>query len=126
MKNKYEIIGNKVAIHLNSGRYITYVSLPDLEKVDLFPRTWTANTHAGNKIYVVAEMGKSNPKLRLHRWILNPPAGMFVDHINGDTLDNTRENLSIVTPQENAHNRGASYNSTTKHKNVYQSGKGLK
>lgn len=41
----------------------------------------------------------------LHRMLLNPAAGMFVDHINGDSLDNRRCNLRVCTPEQNAQNR---------------------
>jgi hypothetical protein len=40
-----------------------------------------------------------------HRFILNPPAGMVVDHIDGDGLNNTRENLRICTNTENIRNQ---------------------
>jgi hypothetical protein len=43
-------------------------------------------------------------RIKMHRLIMNAPEGMHVDHINGDGLDNRRENLRIVTAQENQFN----------------------
>ena len=43
---------------------------------------------------------------RLHRIIVREvPPDHVVDHRNGDTFDNRRINLRVVTPQENADNR---------------------
>jgi hypothetical protein len=50
----------------------------------------------------------------------------YIDHINNTKIDNTRENLRIVTPSENARNKLKSKNSTSKYygvskiKNLYQ------
>jgi len=44
--------------------------------------------------------------LKMHRIILNAPAGMEVDHINGDGLDNRRCNLRLATRAQNSVNRG--------------------
>ena len=42
----------------------------------------------------------------LHRFLTSCPAGLQVDHRNGDTLDNRRRNLEIVTPATNCQRRG--------------------
>lgn len=44
-------------------------------------------------------------KLYIHRLVMGEvPRNMVVDHINGDTLDNRKINLRIVTPSENIKN----------------------
>jgi hypothetical protein len=40
----------------------------------------------------------------LHRVITGAPAGLVVDHINGDTLDNRDENLRVCTHVQNLAN----------------------
>lgn len=44
-------------------------------------------------------------KYRLHRYLLNAPKGLVVDHINGDTKDNRIKNLRLCTQKENLQNR---------------------
>lgn len=43
----------------------------------------------------------------LHRFLVGAPAGMHVDHRNGDRRDNRRENLRVCTHAENHRNRRA-------------------
>ena len=40
----------------------------------------------------------------MHRFIMNPPSDMQVDHINGDGLDNRRVNLRVCTQSQNLKN----------------------
>jgi HNH endonuclease len=48
---------------------------------------------------------KGPKSMRLHRFLLDVPSGMEVDHINGNKLDNRRKNLRIVTRRTNAQNQ---------------------
>lgn len=59
------------------------------------------------KWYVVRPplYGKYKREQYLHRLIAVAASGQIVDHINGDTLDNRRENLRIVNVTQNARNR---------------------
>ena len=55
---------------------------------------------------------------KMHRLILNAEDGMHVDHINGDGLDNRRENLRLVTPQQNQANSRKRSKMTSRFKGV--------
>jgi hypothetical protein len=58
--------------------------------------------------------------IRMHRLIMNAPAGVEVDHINGDTLDNRKSNLRFATRLEQSRNTGMRKNNTTGFKGVSQ------
>jgi hypothetical protein len=52
-----------------------------------------------------AQTGGFRPPMRLHRFLLRAPAGVQIDHINGDGLDNRLENLRFCNMAQNSHNR---------------------
>ena len=85
-----------------NGKPYRYGYLVDRVQVDpedswlLDAYNWSINAHTDRLFYV-----KSSYGLKLHRLIANAPPGMVVDHINGDTLDNRRENLRVCTNAEN-------------------------
>ena len=41
----------------------------------------------------------------MHRLIMGDPRGIYIDHVNHNTLDNRRENLRLATNQENQRNQ---------------------
>lgn len=57
--------------------------------------------------------------IRMHREIMRPKLTLFVDHINGDTLDNRRRNLRIVTHKQNCINRSIRKDNSTGVKGVH-------
>jgi hypothetical protein len=66
--------------------------------------------------------------VRLPRFILDAPRDRVVDHINGDGLDNTRDNLRLATQAQNSRNRKISKTSSSGYKGVFlgTSGRGWK
>lgn len=54
-----------------------------------------------------------NKKILLHRLIMDCPDNMVVDHINHDVSDNRKNNLRIVTHQQNMTNLKKSKNNTS-------------
>jgi hypothetical protein len=56
-------------------------------------------------------------KKYIHRLIMNEPKG-FIDHINGNGLDNRKTNLRIVNAEQNARNSNKPNTNSTGYKGV--------
>lgn len=111
MKNNYRIEGDKAYIEVfcKDKCMETVVDLADLEKVKSHEGRWYAWYSKDNDAYYVCGWKKQeNGKLKtfyLHRFLYDEPKGMLIDHINHNTLDNTRKNTRVVTVMENQNNR---------------------
>lgn len=55
----------------------------------------------------------------MHRYLKNAPKGVWVDHINGNGLDNRLCNLRFATPSQNQANRRKAQNTSSQFKGVY-------
>lgn len=56
--------------------------------------------------------------VRMHRYLMQPPDGMDVDHINRNKLDNRRSNLRVATRSQNMFNTGLRSTNSSGHKGI--------
>ena len=100
----------------NRARRELYTLVDD----DDFERFQQYRWRPNSKGYVIRSFTVEGKEIvvSLHREILKPPAGLVVDHVNRDKLDNRRINLRVLTVAENAMNRGLFKNNTTQAKGV--------
>jgi hypothetical protein len=91
--------GNVVEVKLSRGM-VTIIDATDADVVN--KHKWYA--HRGNTTFYARCGGGLQKAVLLHRMILEVPHGLYVDHINGDGLDNRRENLRLCTTSQNKHN----------------------
>lgn len=80
---------------------------------------WTLRPHR-NTIYLCRREGPRGGALTIHfhREIIAAPAGVWVDHANGDGLDARRGNLRLATRQQNSHNTGQPRTATNEYLGV--------
>jgi hypothetical protein len=76
---------------------------------------WRATT--GRKPY--ACFARTDNVIYMHRLIMNPPKGLFVDHVNGNSLDYRRSDLRNCTKAQNAWNQPA-LGGTSRFKGVHR------
>lgn len=78
----------------------------DAERVLLHKWSYTRGADPLGPRYANAELFVNGRRkfIKLHRYIMNAPDGVLVDHINGDTLDNRKSNLRFVTDAQNVYN----------------------
>lgn len=91
-------------IEIFDSKHNSYEFIIDEEDKCIFDE-WDAKVrHNGSdKLYI--ELKKTEGPIRMityyHRYLLNCPEDMVVDHINSDTFDNRKENLRICSQQQN-------------------------
>ena len=105
--NLYEIFDEYTILRIKyKDEYVDcYIDTEDLAFVQ--EKHWRAS-HKKNKIYIVTgKAGKQdNPLTYLHNYIMHytPVPQKEVDHIDGNSCNNRKANLRIVSRQENIDN----------------------
>ena len=75
---------------------------------------WTNKKYGGKQEYATTGCRSKS----IHRLVMDAPKGMVIDHINGNGLDNRKENLRICTHSENAMNQRLKSHSVSGYKGV--------
>lgn len=112
--NRYREKDNKVYIQLTKNKE----AIIDKEDYDLIKNYHWHAVKSGNVYYASTRDSKNNNcNLRMHQLIMNHKN---IDHINGDGLNNCRENLRIASQQENSFNQRPRKDSKTGFKGVHK------
>lgn len=108
-------------IPLTQGKF-ALVDDDDFERVSQFK--WNA-CHKRHTWY--AHRSKKAKPYRytysMHRFIMDEPEGLEVDHIDGNGLNNQKSNLRIATRSQNACNRGKAAHNKSGFKGIFWSNK---
>ncbi len=111
-------------IIIESKKFGTKEVLIDDEDFELVSQyKWHLDKHYkrdADIFYASACRRGTKNNLRMHTLIMNTPKGMEIDHKNTNTLDNRRDNLRVVTRQQNIWNRSIQRNNKCGFKGVYK------
>lgn len=106
---------------IKSEKFYAIVDDEDFEYLNTFRWSLTYNK-AGNKYATChdktkkTKCGKYSAKIKMHRMILKlTDSKILCDHIDGDGLNNQKSNLRIANRTQNARNRSANKNSSSKY-----------
>jgi hypothetical protein len=108
-------------IPLNKGkRGFALVSESDFARVSQHNWQLDGNGYVVTKMFVTLPDGtRELQKVLLHRFILNAPDQLEVDHRDWDKLNNQRDNLRLATKAQNNANRGPQRNKSCPYKGVF-------
>lgn len=102
-----------------NGKFICLIDDDDLVRLksEFKNLKWTVS-HARYGFYFQKRLS-TGKLIYLHRYIVNAPDGTYVDHINGNTLDNRKCNLRITNNADNVRNGKIRINNSTGINGVY-------
>lgn len=101
-------------INLTKGK----TAIVDDEDFELLSQ-WKWQLYSGGYARRSYRKNGKSMNVAMHRFILKLPKGLYTDHINGNRLDNRKENLRVCSYRENAYNRVKRTGTSSIFKGVY-------
>lgn len=97
---------------------VALVDDEDFEALNRFK--WCAKSSGAGLFYAYRATGKRSDGSRVYQFMhrLLVQGDGFVDHINGNGLDNRRDNLRLATSSQNGINRRKALGTTSRYKGV--------
>lgn len=77
-----------------------------VDRVSMY-KWYLRNSNRSSSLYAMGSISP-NKKVFLHRFLVNVPKGLYIDHIDHNTLNNLDSNLRVCTSKENSRNRNNS------------------
>ena len=98
---------------------IALIDDDDFERINQYK--WHAHKgHSTHYARMRVRLRDGNRKnISMHRFIMNHPLGLSVDHIDGNGLNNTRSNLIIATASQNMANSRPKKTGSSRYKGVF-------
>lgn len=108
--NTFDVVGDYVVGHTENGDFL--FDLDDLERLKNINKYWKIN----NSNYVLCYI--NDKEYQLHRYIMrlgrySRKEDIIVDHINGNRLDNRKQNLRVTHRKNNPKNCKTYSNNTS-------------
>lgn len=91
------------AIELTRGM-VAVVDDDDFDRLAQYNWRYSGRKRGGHAARVVYINGKQ-ASILMHREIMNPPSDLEIDHINGNGIDNRKQNLRVATHAQNLRNQ---------------------
>ena len=121
IENVYTKHDDYISMHISSqahGEFDCPIDLDDYEKVKKHHWGIFISKYGAFYIYSYDRSGEKVRTILLHRYIMDEPEGLIVDHIDGNPLNNRKSNLRICNCEENSQNRAKNKNNTSGHKGI--------
>ena len=116
--------GDVTVIFIESKKYgiiEVLIDTEDLSKVFLENTSWFASYDKALDGFYIRTLKTENFKRtrkRIHRVIMGNPKGLVIDHRDGNTLDNRKNNLRSVPQSVNVKNKKKNRHNTSGFRNV--------